>query len=224
MKITTRTALELISHEGIVREAYKDSVNVWTWGVGITSKSGHNVERYIKNPQSLEHCISVYVWALKKYAEDVEKAFYPIVLDEHQFAAALSFHYNTGAILKATWVKSWKAGKISQAKKEIMNWRSPKEIIPRREKERDLFFDGVWSNNGSAVEYTRVFSNGQIDWKSRRVIDITKDVALALGDNRGPDKDEIEEHDREEYLNGRMSLLETLLKLLLDYIKGVIKR
>ena len=27
------------------------------------------------------------------------------------------------------------------------------EIIPRREKERDLFFDGKWSNDGCATIY-----------------------------------------------------------------------
>lgn len=40
MKITARVALELASHEGLVRQAYKDSVGVWTWSIGITSASG----------------------------------------------------------------------------------------------------------------------------------------------------------------------------------------
>lgn len=37
MKITARAALELASHEGLVRQAYKDG--------------GHNVDRCINNPQ-----------------------------------------------------------------------------------------------------------------------------------------------------------------------------
>ena len=103
--ITLRVALELLSHEAIVREAYKDSVGVWTWGVGVTDASGHKVQRYIDSPQTIERCLEIYVWLLRtRYAPAVRKAFEGHNLSEHEFAAALSFHYNTGAIGRATWV------------------------------------------------------------------------------------------------------------------------
>ena len=172
MEITPKCALELASHEGLVRQAYKDSVGVWTWSIGITNASGHNVERYINNPQPLEHCLEVYVWALERYANDVREAFASKPLNEHQFAAALSFHYNTGGIKRATWVKKWLAGDVAGAKKDFMSWSKPKEIIGRRQKERDLFFDGKWSNNGTVTEYTRVKSNGQLDFSSAKKTDI----------------------------------------------------
>ena len=151
-KIDYQVALEVASHEAIVREAYKDIKGIWTWSIGLTNASGHNVERYIKNPQTLQHCLAVYVWALEKYAADVREAF-TRPLTQAQFAAALSFHYNTGAIKKATWVKSFNAGKIDAAKKEIMNYKTPAAIIPRRQKEQALFFDGVWSNKGTILEH-----------------------------------------------------------------------
>lgn len=176
MKITPRVALELASHEGLVRQAYKDSVGVWTWSIGITNASGHNVDRYIGNPQTLERCLEVYVWALEKYANDVRKVFKDKPLNEHQFAAAVSFHYNTGGIARASWVKKWLAGDVAGAKKDFMNWSKPKEIIPRREKERDLFFDGKWSNNGTVTEYTRVKANGQIDWSSAKRTNIKDEM------------------------------------------------
>jgi lysozyme len=149
-KITVRTAAELAAHEALVREAYKDSVGVWTWAIGVTNASGHQVyPRYKDAPQSLDKCFEIYVWLLQeKYAPAVRKAFSGHKLTEAQFAAALSFHYNTGAILTADWVKLWKSGDIAKAKTSFMNWRKPAEIIPRREKERDLFFDGKWSGNG----------------------------------------------------------------------------
>lgn len=50
----------------------------------------------------------------------------------------------------------WKAGKVAEAKLAIMNWVKPPEIKGRREAERDLFFDGKWSNNGIMTEYTRL--------------------------------------------------------------------
>lgn len=189
MKVNYRIALEVASHEAIVRQAYKDSVGVWTWSVGLTSATGHIVERYIDKPQSLTHCLRVYVWALENYAHEVREAFAGRTLTEAQFAAALSFHWNTGKIKQARWVKSFLAGKIEQAKKEFMLYRKPPEIISRREKERDLFFAGKWSNNGSMTEYTRVKSNGQIDWSSARKINVEKELAEALAkDIPEPDK------------------------------------
>lgn len=180
MKITTKCALEVLSHEAIVRQAYKDSVGVWTWSVGITNGSGHDVERYIDNPAPMSDCLDVFFWALESYSDAVISAFHPIELTEEQHAAALSFHYNTGAIARATWVKSFKNGNVDSARDEIMNWRSPSEIIPRREKERDLFFDGVWSNDGTATEYTRVTSSYSPDWASAICVDISKDIEALL--------------------------------------------
>lgn len=150
-RLTPRVALELISHEAIVPEAYRDSVGVWTWGVGVTNASGHDVSRYVDNPQSIERCLEIYLWLLRtNYIPAVEQAFSGHTLTEAQFAAALSFHYNTGKILVAEWVKQWKRGDPA-ARTSFLNWRKPPEIIPRRTKERDLFFDGKWSNDGKAL-------------------------------------------------------------------------
>ena len=153
--ITGRVAAELIAHEGLVREAYRDSVGVWTWSIGITSQSGHDVHpRYVDNPQPLKRCFEVFEWLLRtRYKPAVDAAFKGVALSEAQFGAALSFHYNTGGIGRATWVKDWVAGEADAARAAFMNWSKPAEIIPRREKERDLFFDEVWSNAGTAVEY-----------------------------------------------------------------------
>lgn len=152
--LTARVAMELIAHEAIVLEAYRDSVGVWTWGVGVTNASGHDVMRYKDKPQSIERCLEIYLWLLNtRYIPGVKLAFAGHQLTEAQFAAALSFHYNTGAIGKADWVKQWKAGREDQAASSFMNWRKPPEIIPRRTKERDLFFDGRWSADGKAMVY-----------------------------------------------------------------------
>ena len=154
-KVTANVAAELIAHEGLVREAYRDSVGIWTWGIGVTSASGHKVHpRYVDNPQTLKRVFEVFEWLLRqKYVPSVDAAFQGHTLSEAQFAAALSFHYNTGGIQRATWVREWKAGNIDRARQTFMNWSKPPEIIPRRAKERDLFFDGTWSHDGKATEY-----------------------------------------------------------------------
>lgn len=173
-------AMEVASHEAIVRQAYRNPGDVWTWSVGLTSATGHDVERYIGKPQSIDHCLRVYAWALDNYADAVRRVFAGVPITKAQFAAACSFHWNTGDIEKATWVKLFKAGKIAEAKKAFMNYSKPASIIERRKAERDLFFDGKWSNKGVITEYTRVKGSGAIDWSSGKGINVEKEMRAAL--------------------------------------------
>lgn len=173
MIITPKMAAEIAAHEGIVLEAYKDSVGVWTWGVGVTTASGHSVERYIDKPQSMERVIEVFQWLLaEKYLPSVERAFAGHTLTEAQLTAALSFHYNTGAIQRASWVRHWKAGKIKAARKSFMAWKKPAAIIPRRKAECDLFFDGKWHSRGRAVVYPVSKPRYTPNWGKGRSVDV----------------------------------------------------
>ena len=152
--LTPRIVGELLQHEGLAREAYRDSVGVWTWSVGITDASGHKVARYRDNPQSIERCLEVFVWLLTAcYLPAANAAFGAFEPAEHQLAAALSFHYNTGAIARASWLKRFLAGETEAASKAILDWRRPPEILPRRRRERDLFFDAKWSGGAKVAVY-----------------------------------------------------------------------
>lgn len=183
MKITVKIAMELVGHEGIVREAYKDSVGVWTWSVGITNSSGHKVHpRYKDKPQKIKRCLEIYEWVLsKKYVPAVVEVFVGHSLTEEQFGAALSFHYNTGGIRKAKWAKLWKKGDVDGAREAFMNWSKPPEIIGRREKERDLFFDGTWTGDGTAVEYPVKKPSYTPDWGGAKTVDIKAVLEDILG-------------------------------------------
>ena len=151
--LTPRIVGEILHHEGLVREAYRDSAGVWTWSVGITSASGHRVERYRDNPQSIARCLEVFVWLLTaRYLPAVLAAFGAYVPQEHQLAAALSFHWNTGAIGRTAWLKRFLAGDEG-ARDAFLDWRRPAEILPRRRAERALFFDGVWAGDGTVLIY-----------------------------------------------------------------------
>lgn len=179
--LTPRIVAEILEHEAIVLEAYKDSVGVWTWGVGVTSKSGHSVERYKDNPQTVQRCIEVYVWLLREnYLPGVLAAFSGYPLTEHELGAALSFHYNTGAINSAEWVKLVKAGRRDEARTAIMNWAKPKEIIGRRKLERDLFFDGRWTSDGRVTVYEVAKPSYSPKWSSARQVDVSAAIAGAL--------------------------------------------
>ena len=174
--------MEIVGHEAIVPEAYRDSRKVWTWGIGVTNASGHEVyPRYKDNPQSIKRCIEVYLWLLTdRYIPAVAKAFDGFALTEAQFAAALSFHYNTGAILKASWVDQWKRGEHDFAKASFLNWNKPSEIVGRRTAERDLFFDGKWSSNGNATIYPVKKPGYTPDWGKAQLMDVRPILAELL--------------------------------------------
>lgn len=181
IELTPKIALEVAGHEAVILETYKDSVGVDTWSVGLTSASGHDVSRYIGKPSSLQHALNVFVWALRRYWREVLEAFEGYELSEAQAAAALSFHYNTGAIGRASWVKQFKAGERSKARVSFMAWNKPAEIVGRRKKERDLFFDGQWSNkSGTMTWYQHLTPKRTPQWSSAKVIYVDKEIAAAF--------------------------------------------
>lgn len=179
--LTERAVLEIVEHEAIVLEAYKDSRGIWTWSVGITSASGHDVARYKDAPQTLAHCLAVYVWLLReKYLPAVLKAFEGCTLKEHELAAAVSFHWNTGAIGKADWVKLFKAGKVDAARTAFMNWSNPPEIIARRKAEQKLFFDGKWIGDGTVIVWPVRKPSYAPDWAHPQPTDIRAAIKEAM--------------------------------------------
>lgn len=180
--ITPRIALELIGHEAIVQEWYLDSVGVGTWGIGVTNRSGHNVDRYKDKPQPVRKCLEIYLWLLMtRYLPDVLSEFAGRQLTEAQLAAALSFHYNTGAIRRASWVDLWLAGRIVAARTAFMEWKRPASIIERRQKERDLFFDGKWSNDGTSTVWPVRKPSYTPNWSAGKKVDVRADIAALLG-------------------------------------------
>lgn len=185
-QLSERTLLEVAEHEGLVLEAYLDSVGVWTWGFGVTDASGHRVGRYRKARSTIERAVEVYEWLLRtKYLPEVRAAFKGRELTEAQTTAALSFHWNTGAIGQADWVQSFLLGRRDKAWTEFLQWSRPREIIARRKAERDLFFDGRWSGDGVVLMYEQVRASGIPVWKSARQIDIRDEVRAALARNAG---------------------------------------
>lgn len=182
-ELTERVCLELLHHEAIVREAYRDSVGVWTWGVGVTSASGHHVERYKDAPQTIERVLEVFVWLLRtKYAPAVRDAFHARALSEAQFAAALSFHWNTGAIKRASWVREFLDGEPeTTVRASFLEWRNPPEIRPRRAAEADLFFRDVWAGDGMTTVYPVRKPSYAPDWGKAQRVDVRDELRAALG-------------------------------------------
>lgn len=164
----------LVAHEGVVPAPYKDSKGIWTYGIGHTAAAGAPNPADMKrgNPADIDAAIreafTVFKRDLTRYEAAVRAALTGINVTQHQFDAAVSFHYNTGAIGTADWVKKWRRGDKAGAAKAIMNWKKPAEIIPRRQAEQALFSSGTYGSKQAAV--WSVTSSGQIVWKALRTL------------------------------------------------------
>ena len=198
MKTSDRGICSLIQHEGIVPAPYLDSVGVLTYGVGHTKAAGKpdpaTLPKGMPNDldSSLEDVFALLNVDLEKYESDVNKAITEPI-SQHEFDAAVSFHYNTGAIYSATWVSTLNKGDHATAANQIMNWSKPESIIPRRQAEQTLFRDGIYPDGDIIV--WKVDSNCRVIWTP----ECTLTPEQALGYLRdGDDPDEPPEFDLPE--------------------------
>ena len=179
MNTSDKGIVALMMHEGIVPGPYLDSVGVWTYGIGHTSAAGAPDPATMKRGMpadmdaELARVFAVFRADLPKYEAAVRRVL-PSV-KQHEFDAAVSFHYNTGAIGRASWVKKLAAGDVAGAASGIMDWHKPPEIIKRREDERDLLLLGKYPTG--AITVWNVSETGEVIWKPVR--SIPADVALA---------------------------------------------
>lgn len=167
MNTSTRGLMTLIAHEGIVLSRYKDSVGVWTIGVGHTKAAGGLNPEIFSGTLTIRQVMDMLKEDIVKYENGVNKAV-KVPLKQHEFDALVSFHYNTGAIGRASFVKALNASDRAAAYRGIMDWKKPPEIIKRREAERDLLRDGTYPAPFATV-YPATPS-GAVQWgKGQRV-------------------------------------------------------
>lgn len=81
-----------------------------------------------------------------KYAPDVERLV-RVPLEQHEFDALVSFHFNTGALGRSTLLKRLNAGDRAGAAAEFGRWtrgggRVLAGLVRRRKAERHLFETG----------------------------------------------------------------------------------
>ena len=151
MQLTPRIVAFLAAQEGIACEAYYDSATppVWTWAMGLTAAAGVQVQQYVNRPAPLADCIRASINHLNAaYLPAVNKAFAGHALNDAQLAAALSFHWNTGEIGHASWVRDWTGGASTTARAALTeNYIGGGQLLARRKREAALFFDGTWPDD-----------------------------------------------------------------------------
>lgn len=134
-------------HEGVVLKAYPDVVGVMTIGAGLTAASGVIV------PKPGMTITRDEARALLMAA--LERNYEPAVSTEmaeaaqHEFDAAVSFHFNTGAIRRASWVDAWLVRDWPDVERRLLLWvKGGGKVLPglkaRRAEEFALLRHGVY--------------------------------------------------------------------------------
>lgn len=139
---TTARGVKFIERlEGVVLRAYRDPVGVWTIGPGLTAASG------VVTPGP--GMVITEAEAARLLAEALRSRYEPAVTrampgaTPHAFDGGVSFHFNTGAITRASWVPAWASGNFAAMKTRLLRWnRGGGKVLPgltrRREAEARL--------------------------------------------------------------------------------------
>lgn len=139
-------ALEL--EEGVVLRAYRDAVGRWTIGPGLTAASG--VVRPVAGMViSLAKSRELTSLALRQAYEPAVAQAMPGAA-QHEFDAGVLFHWNTGAIARASWVPLWvkKAAQSAIAAKFRLWNKGGGRVLPglvkRRDRELRILFEAIY--------------------------------------------------------------------------------
>lgn len=164
MQTSAKGLAFLEAHEGVVLKAYRDPVGIWTIGAGLTAASG------VVKPRA--GMIISRTEASELLAEALRRSYEPAVAmamahltgstvitpKQHEFDAGLSFHWNTGAIGKATWVKRWRSKASPELiRAGLMAWnKGGGRVLPgltrRRKEEADLLLTGTYAGIKPSAE------------------------------------------------------------------------
>lgn len=129
-------------------EAYPDpgsGSDPWTIGWGATGADHFNGGRIAEGTVWTQaQCDERLAQDLVRYAREVIRAIGDAPTTQAQFDALVSFHYNTGAISRATLTKKHVSGDYEGAGREFARWnraagRVLKGLVRRRAAEAELY-------------------------------------------------------------------------------------
>lgn len=148
------------SFEGRALRAYQDSVGVWTVGYGNTNMDPNAVKRLGKIQRGLtitpQQAEDLLVESIRLHYEPaVSKRLTPLgeKLTQGTYDAGTSFHYNTGAIAKATWPTALIQNNMPLARTSINSWNKAggnvlSGLTRRRKREWSMIESGDYGPEG----------------------------------------------------------------------------
>jgi lysozyme len=147
------------SFEGRALRAYQDSVGVWTIGYGNTNYDANAVAKLGKIQQGLtiteDQAESLLVESIQTGYEPAVRKRLGTNVSQGAFDAGVSFHYNTGAIAKASWPSALLRGDLPTVHTSIMAWNKAggnvlAGLTRRRNREWMMIQSGDYGPEGSS--------------------------------------------------------------------------
>ena len=139
MKLDKQGKEHLITEEGLKLKAYKDTVGVWTIGVGNTYyEDGSKVKQ--GDVITKERALTLMDTVVKSFEDNINKVV-KVPLSQNEFNALVSFSYNIGkaGFNGSTLLKLLNSGKRKEAAEQFIKWTKQKELTNRRIREKTLF-------------------------------------------------------------------------------------
>lgn len=156
MAVSDRGCSAIAGWEGVVLKPYFDVAGVLTQGCGHTNSAG---------APKIKRGGPVWTreYALKVLRDDLARQYEPAVVNllgsggkppsQQVLDGATSFHFNTGAIKRASWVKLLKKGDMSGARASFRSWSKARVkgqmvtlsgLLRRRDQEWAIIEKGVY--------------------------------------------------------------------------------
>ncbi len=123
-------------NEGVVLRAYRDVVGIWTIGAGLTKASGVVVPKpgMVINKAEASRLLQE---ALRRNYEPAVNLAMPVA-KQHEFDGGVSFHWNTGAIGRASWVPFFRIKDWPEVKRRLGMWtKGGGKVFPGLVRRRD---------------------------------------------------------------------------------------
>lgn len=136
--------LTLIKHfEGLFLTAYKCPAGVWTIGYGHTGAVHNDGSVHPGLKITEERAVELLQYDLGAFAKRIVDGC-DVALNDNQFAALVSFDFNTGGFLKSTLRAKLNRGDFPGAADEFLKWdkaggKRLAGLTRRRKSERNLF-------------------------------------------------------------------------------------
>ena len=139
MDISPAGVQALAGREGIRTLAYKDSVGVWTIGIGHSAAAGPPIP--VHGMQiTVQEALDLFHKDLKQYVAEVNRAV-KVNCTQNQFDACVSLCYNIGVngFAGSSVVRDINQHYIQAAANAFLMWDHPEELLGRRKAERLQF-------------------------------------------------------------------------------------
>ena len=148
-QLSDRGDAALVDEEGDVLRAYKCPAGVWTIGTGLTAASGV-VKPVAGMTITRDESRRLRRLALQRNYEPAVARIIPTE-KQHVFDGAVLFHFNTGAIARASWVKLFQSGAVQKARLSFLSWnRAAGKVVTgltrRRHREWGIIEFGNYAN------------------------------------------------------------------------------